>query len=99
MHTQYDSRPVWWDFGDLGWPGWTPVTVLEMRILFDGAERLMQNNSPEVCRSWTQASSTQLTNQAITQGITPYWISHALLITAVRGLLGEKIPDVLFSDD
>lgn len=99
MHTNYDSGPVWWDFGDLGWPGWTPVTRLEMQILLKGAERLMESNSPEICRSWTQHGRTVLIDQAITQGITPYWISQALLVTAVTGLLGDKIPDVLWSDD
>jgi hypothetical protein len=99
MHTQYDSEMIWWDFGHLGWPGWTPVTVLEMRILFDGAERVMQNNSPDVCMIWIQDRKNMLLNQAITQGISPYWISQALLVTAVSGLLGYQIPDVLWPDD
>ena len=98
MQTQSD-QVVWWDFGGLGWPGWTSVTVLEMRILFDGAQRLVDTNSPEVCNWWIQDRRNVLLRLAITQGITPEWISQALLITAVGGLLGYKIPDVLFQDD
>ena len=98
MQTQSD-QVVWWDFGGLGWPGWTSVTVLEMRILFDGAERLLENNSPEVCNMWIHDRKNILLHQAITQGITKEWISQALLIIAVSGLLGYKIPDVLFFDD
>jgi len=98
MQSKYDDQ-VWWDFGGLGWLGWTSVTVLEMRILFDGAQRLIENNSPEVCNIWIQDRRNVLLHQAITQGITKEWISQALLITAVSGLLGYKIPDVLFFDD
>jgi hypothetical protein len=95
MQSQYD-QVVWWDFGGLGWPGWTSVTVLEMCILFDGAERIRERNSPEACLLWLQDRKAVLLNQAINHGINKEWISQALLITAVSGLMGFDIPDVLF---
>jgi hypothetical protein len=97
MH-ENDFEPVWWDFGDFGHPGWTPVTRLEMRALLDGAERIVARNAGHVCDAWIQDRRHLLLHQAVHSGVTREWISQALLVTAVSGLMGYKIPDVRFFD-
>ena len=97
---KHDSMdPVWFDFGNLGYPGWTPVTKFEMRLMLEGAQNLVQDNPREAVDHMIQRTRQTLINAAVSTGVNEHWVSQALLVTAMTGLLGYEIPEVRHFDD
>jgi hypothetical protein len=92
-------EPVWFDFGNLGYPGWTPVTLLEMRLMLQGAQNLVQDNPREAVDFMIQRTRQTLFDAATQVGVNDHWVSQALLVTAMTGLLGYEIPEVRYFDD
>lgn len=89
-----DLKPLWFNFGYLGYPGWTPVSTFESRIMLQGAQDLIEHNPKEACEMMIQRTRTTLLTTAINTGINDHWVSQALLVTAMTGLLGYEIPEV-----
>ena len=90
-----DFKPIWFNFGDLGAPGWTPVTTLEARLMLHGAEYLLEDNSRQSCEIMLQRTRQHLLYKAIQQGVDADWISQALFTQALTGLLGYAVPDTM----
>jgi hypothetical protein len=89
-----DLKPLWFNFGYLDYPGWTPVSTFESRLMLKGAQDLIEHNPKEACEMMIQRTRTTLLTAAINTGINEHWVSQALLITAMTGLLGNEIPEV-----
>ena len=87
-------QPLWFNFGDLGYPGWTPVTQFECGLLLAGAERMIDHNGPELCHDLVQRTRHELLQQAVQGQVEDHWVSQAVLITALTGLLGYEIPEI-----
>ena len=89
-----DLKPLWFNFGYLGYPGWTPVSTFESRLMLQGAQDLIEHNPKEACEMMIQRTRNTLLTTAINTGINEHWVSQALLVTAMSGLLGYEIPEV-----
>jgi hypothetical protein len=89
-----DLKPLWFNFGYLGYPGWTPVSTFESRLMLSGAQDLIENNPKEACEIMINRTRNTLLTAAVETGINAPWISQALLVTAMLGLLGNEIPEV-----
>lgn len=96
MHDDLD--PVWFDFSDLGAPGWWPVSKMEMEILYLGAQDMMAGKEPTVIDLMIAQTKTRLRHQARRRGINPEWVSTATMITAMAGIQGHELPAVRFTD-
>jgi len=94
-----DLKPLWFNFGNLGYPGWTPVTTFESKLMLQGASDLIENNSREACEAMIFRSRRSLIDAATRTGVDEQWVSQALLCTAMTGLLGYEIPEVKTWDD
>lgn len=88
-----DFKPIWFNFGNFGYPGWCPVTTFEARLMLQGAEDLIENNPKEACERMIYRTRRSLIDAAINTGIDDQWVSQALLMTAMSGLLGHEIPE------
>lgn len=94
-----DFKPIWFNFGNYGYPGWTPVTTFEAKIMLQGAQDLIANNGTEACERMVYRTRRTLIDAATRTGIDEHWVSQALLMTAMTGLLGHEIPEVKMWDD
>jgi hypothetical protein len=94
-----DLKPIWFNFGYLGYPGWTPVSTFESRLMLQGAQDLVDNNPKEACEHMIARTRNTLLSVATSSGINEHWVSQALLVTAMRGLLGHEIPEAKTWDD
>ena len=91
-------EPVFFNFGELGHPGWTPVTCFEMQLILSGAQSMIDNYDHESVDFMIEKSHNELLHKALNEGITEQWVSQALLLTALRGLRGDPVPEVLHWD-
>jgi len=94
-----DLKPLWFNFGNLGYPGWTPVTTFESKLMLQGAQDLIDANPKEACERMIYRTRRTLIDAATRTGVDEHWVSQALLITAMSGLLGHEIPEVKTWDD
>ena len=94
-----DLKPLWFNFGTYGYPGWTPVSTFEGKLMLQGAQDLLDNNPKEACEIMIQRTRRTLIDAATRVGINEHWVSQALLVTAMTGLLGHEIPEVKTWDD
>lgn len=94
-----DCKPLWFNFGNLGYPGWTPVTTFESKLMLQGAQDLIEHNPKEACEMMIYRTRRTLIDAATRVGVNEHWVSQALLITAMSGLLGHEIPEVKTWDD
>ena len=82
-------------FGEYGWPHWLPVDDLELRLLYRGAADMMEDQNPEITRLMVEQMMDNLIQDAIfADEVTPQWRSMAIMATAIRGILGDKIPAI-----
>jgi hypothetical protein len=93
------NTTVWFNFDRWGLPGWTPVHRFEMDIMLAGAEEMIAENSKETCDWYIRTRNEYLIHEANTSIITEDWVSHAVLLSALEGLMGYRIPDVLELQD
>ena len=94
----HEHKQIWFNFGHLGHPGWTPVTLMESRLMLRGAEDLVQANPEEACEIMIARSTRTLQRLAQNYQVTDHWISLALLVTAMTGVLGHAVPDAKICD-
>ena len=94
-----DLKPLWFNFGNLGYPGWTPVSTFESKLMLQGAQDLIEHNPREACEIMIHRTRRTLIDAATRTGVNEHWVSQALLVTAMTGLLGHEIPEVKTWDD
>jgi hypothetical protein len=94
MHQQ-----AWIDFTDLGHDGYLPIAQYEMQLLLTGAEQMIEEHDAEACAQMMDRLATDLWLDATLDKITRKWITKATMLIAMRGLMGEKIPDIRHSPD
>lgn len=83
------------NFGDYGWPHWEPVDDLELRLLYKGATEMLEGQNPEVTRLMVeQMMDSLITDALFADEVSSQWRSMAIMATAIRGILGDKIPDI-----
>lgn len=97
--TRDPMTPLWFNFGEYGYPGWCPVTQFECGIMLAGATRLIEQNPRSAVIDMIERTATDLIDQAARGEVTDHWISQAVLIRAMTGLLGYEIPDVMHDWD
>jgi hypothetical protein len=67
--------------------------------MLQGAQDLIDNNPKESCEVMIYRTRRTLIDAATRVGVNEHWVSQALLITAMSGLLGHEIPEVKTWDD
>lgn len=83
------------NFGDYGWPYWLEVEEHELRLLYKGAEELLEEHKPDVARIMVdQLITTLITDAIFADEVSPQWRSMAIMASAIQGILGDKIPDI-----
>ena len=87
-----DFSPTWFNFGSLGHPEWSPICKLEMGLMLAGAELIVDSNPRAVCDTILDIKCERLLRSAILGQVNDDWLSEALLVTAMRGLMGYQIP-------
>lgn len=85
---------IWFNFQDLGLPGWYPVPVEAAEIMLLAAESVIETYTPDELEQILEIQHHDLTAVAAVNQITDVWIDQALLYRALCGLLGYAIPDV-----
>lgn len=93
MSYKADFEPVYFNFGDLGYPGWVPITKLEMRIVWQGAEEMIRDYLEQDVIEMVSRTKLRLLKEAIASQVTPEWFSTALMCTAIEGQVLGKLPD------
>ena len=88
-----DLRPVWFNFGDLGYPEWVPMSRLEMQVIWEGAQDMMASHSPEAIAEAMCITRARLMLAAISGRVDPDWCSRALLCTAIDCYQQGQLPD------
>jgi len=96
---KYDRRPVWFNFGDLGYPEWVPVSQTEMSIIWQGAQDMINNHDPAAISEAIAITRSRLLLAALRGDINPEWCSRALLCTAIDCYQSGKMPDYMFDID
>ena len=92
------------DFGAWGAPGWHEIDATTLRVIGAGAGEIWQRaqQDPRTLRAtldMMQQSEVDLLLHSISQPITPEWITRAVLITALRGLVLGQLPVYRFPDE
>lgn len=88
-----DFEPVFFNFRSLGHDLWVPVSYLEMRILFRSAELMVENTTRTDLQSVRDLIQQQLIDEAeYMDTVSDEWITRGVLLTAIAGLLGDKLP-------
>lgn len=93
----HDLEPVYFNFGDLGHPGWVPVSRLEMRIIWQGVQSMIQQYEREHIEEMLIKTRTRLLIAAMSNQVTPHWFTTALMVTAMSAQLEGKLPEYKFS--
>lgn len=93
------EREAWIDFTDFGHDGYLPIPVFEMRLLLEGAQQMLDEHDPAACDQMMDRLATDLWMDAFQEKITRVWITKAAMLIAMRGLRGEKIPDIRYCHD
>ena len=92
-------RNVYINLGDLGAPGYHEITQLEMRLLYRGAEELLDTHSELEQLEMLEETEQGLLEHAISGGmIDSEWVAIAVMVKAVRGILYGEIPDCIFAE-
>lgn len=92
-------RYAYIDFEDYGYRGYLPIPVLEMKMLLEGAERLIERyQEPAVDEMLSQEHTSLFLRAFDTQRVDSEWITKATLLIALNGLRGKTLPDILFDD-
>ena len=89
-----DSDLIWFNFGRFGYAVWCPVSPIETNLMLMGAEHFVDSHPAEVCDYMLECKSTSLIHRAAAGRVNPDWISEALLVTAMQGLMGYETPEV-----
>lgn len=87
---------AYFNFGDFGYPGWVPVTVLEMRIMWEGSQELIEDTTPNEIERLVEDLKYKLLKQAIYGFIDEDWISRAVMVTAIEGHQGKPLTEDRF---
>jgi len=93
------EREAWIDFTDFGFDGYLPIAVYEMQLLLAGAQQMLEENHPDACAIMMDHLATDLWMDAIQDKITRRWITKAAMLIAMRGLKGDKLPDIRYSQE
>lgn len=94
-----NHREVYFHFGDYGWPEYILIEQEFMQFIFDGAERLIEKYSKPANDLMLREAWDELIDEAAVM-IEPNdeWITTAMLVTCMRGLLYGKLPDIFVDD-
>lgn len=79
------------NFGELGYPGWVPVSYIEMQIMWEGSQELIADAGPNQIEQLVEELKYKLLKQAIYGLVDEDWISHAVMITAIEGHQGKPL--------
>jgi hypothetical protein len=86
------ERYVMFDFTQMGYPHWVPVSQTEMEILWWGAQGIMQDHDTLAVSLMLEQTRDDLAQQAQSLGfVTPDWISTAVMVMAMEGCLGRPL--------
>lgn len=88
------EREAWIDFTEFGHDGYLPIAQYEMELLLVGAQRMLEDHDPKACEIMMERLAQDLWFDAIQDRINRKWITKATMLIAMRGLQGEKIPDI-----
>jgi hypothetical protein len=95
---------IYFDFGELGRPGWHAVSALELEIIWQGAQPMIAAALADPRRELAtlrmiQHQQQTLLREALTQEVSPFWVTRALLIAALQGSLLGQLPDYRYDLD
>lgn len=79
---------VWFNFEDLDYPHWLPVSQLEMQILWDGSHSLVNDHDRQAVLIMMDMTRQRLRRQARRGSVNAEWLSTAVMLTAMAGRLG-----------
>lgn len=84
---------IYWNLESFGYPNWVPVSQLEMDILYRGAKDFHKDHSQEHIRQLIDATRAQLQREADNGIVDPTWVSTAIMVIALSGIAGDKLPE------
>jgi len=95
---------IYFDFGELGRPGWEPIHPLELQIIWQGAQDIISAAESDPRRELAtlgmiQGQRQQLLEEALQGRCTDTWVSRALLIAALQGHLLGRLPEYTWDLD
>ena len=96
---QTKHKEAWIDFTDFGYEGYLPISVFEMELLLAGAERMLEDYDAEAAELAIDKMCHDLWLTATTDKITHRWVTKAAMLIALRGLQGNKIPDIVYLNE
>lgn len=92
-----NSRLVFFRFTELGHPHWVAIEHWEMESLYECALELLElYTDPEELHDLVINTTFDLRIQARTRLIDEDWISTAVMLNAVRGLMGQRLSEWSF---
>ena len=83
---------IWWDLTEYGSNNLQAISVAEMRELHRGAELLIEQHPREEIDQLILDQTRNLRRDAERGRVTGEWVSRAVLLIAIKGLKGHKIP-------
>ena len=89
-----DDQILWFNFGDYGEPGLVPISVFESKIMLQAAEDIFQKHSRAACDFMIARKRSELIHESSVGMVDDHWVSRALLLTALQGLMGYEIPEI-----
>ena len=88
--------PVIFDFAEFGEPGIWPVESELVQLYLRAAQHMVNNYSPAALELSCELLTQQLQQQSLASDCaSDEWIGNAVLVTAVRGVLGTQIPPII----
>lgn len=90
------TAPVFFDFAEFGEPGVWPVDPELIKAYLRAAEYMVENYSTPALGLACEQITQDLWNQS-QESLSPTdeWIGNAILVTAIRGILGIQTPPII----
>lgn len=88
------------NFGEYGYPSWCPISSIEMEVILAGVMEMFDAHTEQAIQEVYDRIRLQLLAEIWDNQIpTDDWITHAVMLTAIRGMQGKQIKsDILFID-
>jgi hypothetical protein len=88
--------PVIFDFDEFGQPGIWPVDIDLVQLYLRAAIHMVNTYSPAALELSCELLTQGLQEQSLdSDSPSDEWIGNAVLVTAIRGVLGTQIPPII----
>lgn len=84
---------IYWNLESFGYANWVPVSQIEMDILYRGAWDFHKSHDQQHIRLLIECTRAHLQQEAENGIVDPTWVSTAIMVIALSGIQGDKLPE------